>query len=158
MVQERRTTATGVERRSRSAWLRRLPTAPSRAAIVVLALVTMGCSRTIEEDPPIPEHRFEPCESWCGMMFDPVCPAAEIQVPTEEECVEGCSEENGIWAPVDGVDECAATYVPYVDCLASLPCDELQQHFALTNIVPNEERSSCGGLLNAQLDCQTAHY
>jgi hypothetical protein len=123
-----------------------------------LALVIMGCGRTIEEDPPIPEHRIEPCESWCTMMFDPVCPAQDVAVPTEEECVEGCSTNELLWAPVAGEDECAATYFPYVDCLESLSCDELQQHFALRNVVPTDEQSSCGGLLQAQLDCQTAHY
>ena len=91
-------------------------------------------------------------------MFDPVCPAQEVEVPSEEECVQGCMEEEGIWAPVDGVDECAPTYVPYVECLETLSCDELQQHFDLINVVPAVERSRCGGLTQAQLDCQSAHY
>lgn len=91
-------------------------------------------------------------------MFDPVCPAQPVDVKSEQECFDGCVVEEGLWAPVDGQDECAATYVPYVDCLASLPCDELQQHFASINVVPDEELSECGGLFRAQLDCQTAHY
>jgi len=122
-------------------------------------MAATGCSRQIEEEPPIPEHRFGTCETWCAMMFDPVCPAAEVEVETEEKCFEGCLVEEGIWAPVgDDQDACAATLIPFVDCLASLPCDELQQHFALVNMVPDEERSSCGALERAQLDCQTAHY
>lgn len=136
--------------------------APASALLAVrlasLLLVATACGPSIEEAPPSPEHRLEPCETWCAMMFDPVCPAQDVEVPTEEECVQGCTEEEGIWAPVDGVDECAPTYAPYVDCLSSLPCSELQQHFALTNIVPPSERSSCGSLMQAQLDCQTAHY
>ena len=125
----------------------------------LLAVATAGCNRQIEEEPPIPEHRFETCETWCALMFDPVCPAQDVEVPTEEECFEGCLVQDIVWAPVgDGEDACAATYILYVECLASLPCSELQQHFALRNVVPDEERSSCGGLLRAQLDCQTAHY
>lgn len=132
----------------------------ARWALVSLAVAAAtGCGRTIEEEPPIPEHRFETCESWCAMMFDPVCPAAEVEVKTEEECFAGCLVEEGTWAPVgDGHDACAATYIPFVDCLASLPCDELQRHFALINMVPDEEQSSCGALQRMQLDCQTAHY
>ena len=137
---------------------RALTSPMARGSLAAWLVVAAGCSRHIEEDPPIPEHRYETCETWCALMFDPVCPAQDVEVPTEEECFEGCLVETGIWAPVAGHDECAATHIPYVDCLASLPCDELQQHFALRNVVPNEERSSCGGLLQAQLDCQTAHY
>lgn len=132
----------------------RLPT----TALVLLVTTALACGRQIEEDPPLPEHRVTTCETWCAMMFDPVCPAQDVEVPTEEECVEGCIVEEGIWAPVDEHDECAATMIPYVDCLAALPCDELQQHFALTNVVPAEQRSSCGDLMRSQLDCQTAHY
>jgi hypothetical protein len=118
-----------------------------------------GCSRQIEEEPPIPEHRYEPSETWCALMFDPVCPAQEVEVETEEECFEGMLVLDVAWVPVgDDQDACAATFIPFVDCLASLSCDEIQQHFALTNLVPTEEQSSCGGLLRAQLDCQTAHY
>jgi hypothetical protein len=127
--------------------------------VALLVTAAPGCSRQIEEEPPIPEHRFEPSETWCALMFDPVCPAQEVAVETEEECFEGLLVEEGVWAPVgDDEDACAATFIPYVDCLASLPCNELQQHFALTNIVRPEERSSCGGLMRAQLDCQAAHY
>lgn len=82
-----------------------------------------------------------------------------MEVETEGECVEGTLVLDILWGPVsEDEDACAATFIPYVDCLASLPCDELQQHFALTNMVPTEEQSSCGGLLRAQLDCQTLHY
>jgi hypothetical protein len=131
-----------------------------RWALVALLVTTApGCGPQIEEEPPIPAHRYEPSETWCALMFDPVCPAQAVEVETEEECFEGLLVLDVAWAPV-GVDQdaCAATFIPYVDCLASLSCDEIQQHFALTNIVPPEERSSCGGLLQAQLDCQSAHY
>jgi hypothetical protein len=136
---------------------------PRRGWVLVLILGTVtGCTRHIEEEPPIPEHRIQPCESWCAMMFDPVCPAQDVDVPTEEQCVELCTEEDGIWAPVDGEDECAATYASYVQCLASLTCDEVQQHFAAANdlqhVVPPVEWSSCGPVASAQLDCQTEHY
>jgi hypothetical protein len=124
----------------------------------LLGAAAPGCSRQIEEEPPIPEHRFGTCETWCALMFDPMCPAQPVEVETEEKCFEGCLVEEGVWAPVDGHDDCAATHIPYVDCLASLPCSELQQHFAWRHVVPTQERSSCGGLLRAQLDCQTAHY
>jgi hypothetical protein len=139
---------------------RALAFAPPICGLAALLLVATACGRRIEDE-SVPEHRIEPCESWCSMMFDPVCPAQEVEVPTEEECVQGCSEEEGIWAPVDGVDECAATYVPYVECLASLPCDELQGHFVAINSledVPAAEWSSCGTLARVQLDCQSAHY
>lgn len=92
------------------------------------------------------------------MLFDPTCPQ-DVEVKTEEECFEGCLVQDIVWAPVgNDQDACAATYIPFVDCMASLSCGELRQHFALTNLVPTEEQSSCGGLLRAQLDCQTAHY
>jgi len=138
---------------------RRLASRLTRSlALLLLATVATACNRHIEEDPPIPEHRIAPCETWCAMMFDPVCPAAEVEVPTEEECVENCSEEEGIWCPVDGVDECAATYVANVECLAALPCDELQGHFDAPVLTPVVEWSSCGAMTQAQLDCQAAHY
>lgn len=127
-------------------------------ALAVALTAAPACSRQIEEDPPIPEHRLEPCERWCAMIFDPVCPPREASVPSEEECIESCTTNEEIWAPVGGRDECEPTYVPLVECLASLPCDELQQHFALVNVVPPEEWSSCGELAQAQLDCQSAHY
>lgn len=93
------------------------------------------------------------------MMFDPICPAQEVAVPTEEECVESCAREDIVWAPIgDDEDACTPTFVPYVDCLTTLSCDEVQRHFILRNMAPDEERSSCGGLLRAQLNCQTAHY
>jgi hypothetical protein len=137
---------------------RRAPAStPTIYGLALLLLLAPACGPRIEDD-SIPEHRIEPCESWCSMMFDPVCPAQEVEVPTKDECVQGCTEEEGIWAPVDGVDECEATFVPLVSCLAELPCDELQQHFALINVVPAVERSTCGGLAQAQLDCQSAHY
>jgi hypothetical protein len=124
----------------------------------VLGAAATGCGRQIEEEPPIPEHRFEPCETWCALIFDPVCPH-DVEVKTEEECFEGCLGQDIVWAPVgDDQDACAATYIPFVDCMATLSCYEIRQHFALRNLVPDEERSSCGGLLRAQLDCQTAHY
>ena len=123
-----------------------------------LVAASTGCNRHIEEDPPIPEHRYETCETWCSMIFDPTCPL-EAEVPTEEECFEGCLVQDIVWAPIgDGQDACAATYIPFVDCMASLSCSERRQHFALRNVVPDEERSSCGVLLRPQLDCQTAHY
>lgn len=130
-------------------------------ALAVALTAAPACSRQIEEDPPIPEHRFEPCERWCAMMFDPVCPAQEVEVPTEEACVEGCLVEEGVWAPSEGTDACAATQIPYVECLDALPCDELQQHFAAIRSledVPPTTWSSCGELAGAQLDCQAAHY
>jgi len=127
------------------------------SALALLFALTIGCSRQIEEDPPIPEHRIEPCETWCAMIFDPECPI-EVEVKTEQECFDSCSTADHVWAPVDdGMDACAATRIPYGDCMASLSCDERHQHFALVNIVPPAERSSCGTLLQAQLDCQDEH-
>jgi hypothetical protein len=124
---------------------------------LLLALATPGCSRQIEEDPPIPEHRIEPCETWCAMIFDPECPL-EVEVNTEQECFDYCSTADHVWAPVgDNVDACAATYVPYVDCMALLSCDERHQHYDLLNVVPVEELP-CGPLLQPQLECQTEHY
>lgn len=89
------------------------------------------------------------------MMFDPVCPTQEVEVETEAECVDVCSHNDVVWG-YEGEDQdvCAETYIPYVECLETLPCTELQTHFALTNRVPPEEQSSCGGLMQAQLDCQ----
>jgi hypothetical protein len=140
---------------------RALALAPAIRSLAALLLVAIACGPSIEEQDPIPEHRIEPCESWCSMMFDPVCPAQEVEVPTEEECARNCSEEEGIWAPVDGIDECAATYIPHVECLAALPCDELQGHFDAINSLedaPPSTWSSCGELTWAQLECQLAHY
>lgn len=135
--------------RSLSRWL----------AITSLVTAALGCSRQIEEEPPVPEHRWEPSETWCALMFDPVCPAQEVEVPTEEECVESLAHEDILWAPVgDGVDACGPTFIEYIDCLTTLSCEEIQRHFALINVVPAEERSRCGGLLRVQLDCQSAHY
>ncbi len=124
----------------------------------LLVATTTGCSRRIDEDPPIPEHRIDPCEMWCSMMFEPECRPQEVAVQTEEECFDACAIADHVWAPVDGHDDCAATYIPYVDCLASLSCNERYEHFALVNVVQPEEQSSCGELFAAQLDCQTAHY
>jgi hypothetical protein len=125
--------------------------------VMSIVVVASGCSRTIEQEPPIPEHRIAPCETWCALMFDPVCPAQEVEVDSERECFEMCVAEADIWVPVDeSHDDCAATYAPYVDCLASLSCGELQQHFDLATVVPAAERSSCGGLLQEQLECQAA--
>lgn len=132
---------------------------PRRGWVLALLVgAATACTRHIEEEPPIPEHRIEPCESWCAMMFDPVCPAQDVEVPTEEQCVELCTEEDGIWAPVDGEDECAVSLIRLVDCLASLTCDELQGHFAAPVLAPPVEWSSCGGLAQVQLECQAAHY
>jgi hypothetical protein len=126
----------------------------------LLVVAATGCSRHIEEEPPIPEHRYETTATWCALMFDPECPAQELEgVETEEECFEGVLRLDIVWAPIgDGEDACAATYISFVECLTTLSCSEIQQHFALTNIVPTVERSSCGALEQAQLDCQTAHY
>jgi hypothetical protein len=141
----------GAAQRHRSQWL-------TASLLAVAIAAPIACGPRIEEDPPIPAHRLEPCESWCSMMFDPVCPATEVEVPTEEECIEGCSTNELLWGTVDDEDECAPTYLPYVECLASLPCGELQQHFDRDIHVPPVEWSSCGGFAQAQLDCQAAHY
>lgn len=124
----------------------------------LLVAIPSACSRHIEEEPPIPEHRLAPCETWCSLMFDPVCPATDVAVKTEEECFDYCTAADHVWAPTgDEHDDCAATYIPYVDCMASLSCGEIQHHFASANVVSPEEQSSCGGLLQAQLDCQDSH-
>ena len=120
---------------------------------------TLGCSRQIEEEPPVPEHRWASCETWCALMFDPVCPAQDVAVPTEEECVEHCAHEDGLWAPVgDGVDACGPTHIEYIDCLTTLSCEEIQRHFVQVNLIPPQDPPECGGLLRVQLDCQSAHY
>ena len=141
---------------------RNLRASVSECSLVICLLVVSatGCSRHIEDEPPIPEHRYETTESWCALMFDPECPAQELEdVKDEEECFDKVLRLDIVWAPIgDGEDACAATLIPFVDCLTTLSCSEIQQHFALTNIVPAEDRSSCGALAQAQLDCQTAHY
>jgi hypothetical protein len=137
-----------------------MPTHGGPARMLLLVILASACSRHIEDD-SVPEHRIEPSQSWCAMLFDPMCPIAGVQVPTEEECVENVSENDVVWAPVDGVDECAATYLPLVECLAALPCEERQDHFAAVasdESIPTSEYSSCGPLVRPQLDCQTAHY
>lgn len=139
--------------RVRTGW-----TAPC-VALSLLAACGASCGREIKEEPPIPEHRIVPCETWCALMFDPVCPAREVVVETEQECFDTCVVEEGTWAPVDEThDDCATTYLPYVECLDSLSCEEIKQHFALVNVVPSAERSSCGALEEAQLECQAKHY
>ncbi|MCX4239352.1 hypothetical protein [Paraliomyxa miuraensis] len=51
--------------------------------------------------------------------------------------------EDILWAPVsDGVDACAETHVAYVDCLETLSCSEIQQHFALINMAPTDDGSA----------------
>jgi hypothetical protein len=140
---------------------------PSKAFTLLLArwsitslliIGSTGCSRHIEEDPPIPAHRYEPSETWCAMLFDPQCPL-DFEVETEEECFEEMLVFEVGWAPVgEDEDACAATFIPYIECMASLPCEERHQHFELLNMVPIAEVSSCGGLNRAQLDCQSAHY
>lgn len=133
--------------------------APRRGRVLtwLLVAITTACSRHIEEEPPIPEHRLEPCETWCAMLFDSACPQP-VEVESEEACFDGCLAQDIVWAPVgDDQDACESTYVPYVDCMASLSCAERTRHFDLINAVPDEELSACGGLLRAQLDCQAAH-
>ena len=137
--------------------LLRLRPPTATLALVLLVATALACGRQIEEDPPIPEHRLEPCESWCAMLFDPACPQP-VEVESEEACVEGCLRQDIVWAPIDDAhDACAATYLPFIDCMDSLSCSERNDHFARTNLVPTEEQSSCGTLLRAQLDCQSAH-
>jgi hypothetical protein len=139
---------------------RALTSAPAICSLGALLLVATACGRRIEDE-SVPEHRIEPCETWCSMMFDPVCPATEVGVPTEEGCVESCSTNEVVWGAVDDEDECAPTYLPYVECLASLPCAELQGHFdAIESLedVPPSTWSSCGELTSTQLECQAAHY
>lgn len=130
------------------------------AVLALLVATVLACGPRIEEDPPIPEHRLTTCETWCSMMFDPVCPAQDVEVPTEDECVEGCSTNEVLWGTVDGADECAATNVASVDCVAALACDERRQHFERVpnyEDLPPAEWSSCGELTWAQLECQLAH-
>ena len=123
--------------------------------MAALVATVVGCGPRIEQEPPIPEHRIEPSETWCALMLDPVCPAQQIGAKDEAECFEIIARDDVFWGRTDeGEDVCAETYTAYIECLAMLSCDELQQHFTLTNVVPDEERSSCGGLARAQLDCQ----
>lgn len=125
-------------------------------SVAVWLVAALGCGPSIEEEPPIPEHRIESCEIWCGMMLDPVCPAQEVEVETQDECVDGCGRNEVPWGDAgEGEDACATTFIPYVDCLAMLSCDELQQHFIRASQgVAYEERSSCGELMEAQQECQ----
>ena len=99
-------------------------------------LLAVGCGRTIEGEPPVPEHRVEPCEQWCAMIFDPDCLPAEVEVPDEEACVQGCVEDDYIWSPqLDGNDACAGTYADEIACVAALDC-ETQREFL--------RRAQCG--------------
>ena len=92
-------------------------------------------------------------------MFDPECPQELEGIETEEECFEDVLRLDIVWAPVgDDEDACAETLIPFVECMTTLSCSELQRHFALVNVVPTVERSSCGTLAQEQLDCQNAHY
>lgn len=90
------------------------------------------------------------------MIFDPECPQ-DVEVKSETECFEYCTESGAWGMDDDGHDACAETYIPLVDCIVALSCEERNRHFALRNMVPDEERSSCGVLLPPQLDCQTEH-
>jgi hypothetical protein len=133
---------------------------PARwSSIALVVVAAAACSRHIEEEPPIPEHRIQPCRTWCAMLFDPECPQ-DVEVKDEAECFEHCTTNEPVWGPTNenGDDPCAATYIPLVNCIAALSCEERDQHFALRNVVPNEERSSCGDLLRPQLDCQREYY
>lgn len=128
--------------------------AGSLAALLIAA--APSCSRHIEEEPPIPEHRLEPCQTRCEMLFDPACPARELEVATEEECFESCIAEEGIWVPIDGHDQCAATEIAYIECVAALPCDEIRRHYALINERPIVDLP-CAETLVAKAECQLAH-
>jgi len=129
------------------------------SVLSLLVVSATGCNRHIEEEPPIPEHRYETSATWCALLFDPECPQEVEDVKTEEECFEKVLRLDIAWAPVgDDEDACAATFIPFVDCMTTLSCSELRRHFTLVNVVPTVERSSCGALEQAQLDCQTAHY
>lgn len=90
------------------------------------------------------------------MMLDPVCPAQEVEVETQDDCVEGCGRTDALWGRnQEGEDVCTTTFLPYLDCLTMLSCSELQQHFVLSSEgAPYEERSSCGELMQEQLECQ----
>ncbi|MCA9654769.1 MAG: hypothetical protein H6712_30535 [Myxococcales bacterium] len=126
-----------------------------RAVVVALVLCTGACGPRVEEEAPIPEYRIETCESWCSLMFDPTCPPQEIEVETERECVEVCAHNEVVWGETPDGDACAPTLVPYVDCLATMSCEEIQEHFVLANSGgPYQEQSSCGESLRRQLDCQ----
>ena len=127
-------------------------------AVGLVVIVAGGCGPRIDAPEPIPEHRIEPCEQWCAMIFDPACPQ-DVVVETEDECFESCSTNELTWAPADEEhDACALTYVPFVDCMAALSCEDREEHYASMNEVSPEEQSSCGALLRSQLDCQTEHY
>lgn len=92
------------------------------------------------------------------MLFEPACPQ-EVEVEREDACVDRCTVNETVWAPVDdGHDACAPTQIAYTDCVAMLSCEERTQHFELLDEVVVEDRLSCGMQLRAQLDCQTAHY
>jgi len=126
-------------------------------AVGLMMIVAGGCGPRIDAPEPIPEHRIEPCEQWCAMIFDPACPQ-DVVVETEEECVESCATSDVTWAPVEGDhDACAETQIPFVDCMAMLSCEEREPNFTMYNDVPTEDLG-CGILLRAQLDCQTEHY
>lgn len=134
----------------------------SLAVSLLAPVMVSACNRQIEDPTPehedVPEHRFETCRTWCAMIFDPNCPQ-EVEVESETKCIDGCVLEDGLWGRTDdGHDACAETHIPYVECMASLACEERNQHFALANVVPTEERSSCGPLLRPRLDCQLEHY
>jgi len=91
------------------------------------------------------------------MIFDPACPQ-DVVVETEEECVDSCVSGDDIWAPIDREhDACAATYIPYVECMSMLTCEEFEPHFRAVDQLPTNELA-CGDLLRPQLDCQTAHH
>jgi len=126
-------------------------------AVGLVVIVAGGCGPRIDAPELIPEHRIEPCEQWCAMIFDPACPK-DVVVETEEECVESCATSEVTWAPVEGDhDACAETFAPFVDCMAMSTCEELEPHFRAVDQLPLVELA-CGELLRAQLDCQTAHY
>lgn len=102
-----------------------------------LALLSVGCGRTIEEEEPpeLVEHRVEPCRTRCSAQLDPECGArAEDRAfRTVDECVDSCAaaEPSGWgWArQEDGTDACKEEWFVMADCMGALSCEDQRSYF-----------------------------
>ena len=119
-----------------------VPTSQRRASwswIVGLAFafggLYSGCSRTIEEEPEYPPYREPTCQTWCEIVggecgnFNPEFP------PDIDECASNCAVGDGSrWIREEDGSDCSESFIAYVDCVSTLTCEELEEHWPTTAI------------------------
>jgi hypothetical protein len=130
----------------------------SCAVAAVVAALSWGCSRTIEEDKPreLVEHRLEPCRQWCTPMLSSECGARpeDRAFRTVDECVESCADVKGGWEwarQEDGTDACAEEWFMAADCMDALSCEEQRDYF--WTLPATDHDYPCKAELDAKRHC-----